>query len=121
MGGELNRLSSFSRGNHFLLWRKRALRLRNYILAKEKEIMSIFNEKRWLAFETGKFICAKCGKEMIFEDRWEEHLLCPYCGYRIEVEKYGFDNEEEYEAVYPILDLTEEETESADEETPKNE
>lgn len=73
--------------------------------------MSIFNEKRWLAFETGKFICAKCGAEMIFEDKWEEHLLCPECGFRIDAEKYGFDTEEEHEAVYPIIKIIDDEKE----------
>ena len=78
--------------------------------------MSIFNEKRWLAFETGKFSCAKCGAEMIFEDKWEEHLLCPKCGFRIDAERYGFDTEEEYEAVYPIIELNEDEKETPDDE-----
>jgi len=65
--------------------------------------MSIFNEKRWLAFETGKFICAKCGATMKFTDKWEDKLLCPKCGYEIELELYGMDDEEEYDALYPIL------------------
>ena len=69
--------------------------------------MSIFNEKRWLAFETGKFICAKCGAEMKFTDKWEEELLCPKCGHRIETERYGIDSEEEYDALYPIVDVDE--------------
>lgn len=84
--------------------------------------MSVFNEKRWLAFETGKFICAKCGEEMIFEDEWEENLLCPKCGYRVTAEMYGFDSEEEYEAVYPIIDITGmPDQEDPDEEPPKTE
>ena len=66
--------------------------------------MSFFNEKRLLAFETGKFICDKCGAEMIFRDRWETELFCPKCGYEVSSEKYGFESEEEYEATYPILD-----------------
>ena len=66
--------------------------------------MSFFNEKRWLAFETGKFICAKCGAEMKFEDKWEELLCCPKCGYRVTAEKYGFDSDEEYEVLYPTLE-----------------
>lgn len=66
--------------------------------------MNFFNEKRWLAFETGKFICAKCGAEMKFEDKWEEQLYCPECGYKVDAEHYGFDSEEEYEALYPTLE-----------------
>lgn len=65
---------------------------------------SFFNEKRLLAFETGKFICAECGAEMMFEDKWEEHLYCPKCGYKVTAERYGFDSEEEYEAQYPTLE-----------------
>lgn len=69
--------------------------------------MSVFNEKRRLAFETGKFICAKCGAEMELTDKWEEELLCPKCGHRIETERYGIDSEEEYDALYPIVDVDE--------------
>lgn len=69
--------------------------------------MSIFSEKRWLAYETGKFICTKCGAEMKFTDKWEETLLCPKCGYRIETEMYGFEDEEEYDALFPIIDVDE--------------
>lgn len=63
-----------------------------------------FNEKRLLAFATGKFICAKCGAEMEFEDKWEERLLCPKCGFKVMTEHYGFDSDEEYEAQYPTLE-----------------
>ena len=78
--------------------------------------MSIFNEKRWLAFETGKFICPECGNEMVFRDKWETELFCPDCGYEVELEKYGFDSEEEYEAAYPIIDIVEDQTEEESEE-----
>ena len=74
------------------------------IFIERRKIMNFFNEKRWLAFETGKFICAKCGAEMKFEDKWEEHLTCPKCGYKVDAEHYGFDSEEEYEALYQTLE-----------------
>lgn len=74
--------------------------------------MSIFNEKRWLAFETGKFICAKCGATMKFTDKWEDKLLCPKRGYEIELELYGIDDEEEYDALYPILSFRQRMTKS---------
>lgn len=81
--------------------------------------MSIFNEKRWLAFETGKFICAKCGVTMKFTDKWEDKLLCPKCGYEIELELYGIDDEEEYDALYPILPTTNDEESSKKEDIEK--
>ena len=81
--------------------------------------MSIFNEKRWLAFETGKFICAKCGATMKFTDKWEDRLLCPKCGYEIELELYGIDDEEEYDALYPILPAMNDEESSKKEDIEK--
>ena len=66
--------------------------------------MSIFSEKRWEAFATGKFICAKCNEEMIFEDKWETKLICPKCGYRVASDLYGIESEEEYAALYPIIE-----------------
>ena len=83
--------------------------------------MSFFNEKRWLAFETGKFICAKCGAEMKFEDRWEENLYCPVCGYRVTAERYGYESEEEFNAAYPTLEevLAKESERKPEEETDK--
>jgi len=81
--------------------------------------MSIFNEKRWLAFETGKFICAKCGATMKFTDKWEDRLLCPKCGYEIELELYGIDDEEEYDALYPVLPTINDEESSKKEDIEK--
>ena len=81
--------------------------------------MSIFNEKRWLAFETGKFICAKCGATMKFTDKQEDRLLCPKCGYEIELELYGIDDEEEYDALYPILPAMNDEESSKKEDIEK--
>jgi len=81
--------------------------------------MSIFNEKRWLAFETGKFICAKCGATMKFADKSEDRLLCPKCGHEIELELYGIDDEEEYDALYPILPAMNDEESSKKEDIEK--
>ena len=67
--------------------------------------MSIFSEKKYEALATGKYICAKCGAEMIFEDKWEEKLACPKCGYKVDAELYGIESEEEYEALYPIVEM----------------
>lgn len=38
---------------------------------------------------------------MEFEDEYEDILVCPACGHSVELEHYGFENDEEYEALYP--------------------
>lgn len=60
-----------------------------------------FNEKRRKALETGIYICPKCNHVMEFENEWEDTLVCPHCGHDLDVEKYGFDSDEEYENLYP--------------------
>ena len=70
--------------------------------------MSIFSEKRWEAFATGKFICSKCWAEMVFEDKFEENLICPKCSYKIPLELYGIESEEELNALFPIMEQKEE-------------
>lgn len=65
--------------------------------------MRIFSEKLWLALESGKFICSKCGAKMRFKDKWEDRLICPKCGYELDTDLYGIESEEEYEALYPVL------------------
>ncbi len=63
--------------------------------------MSIFNEKQIEAMFGGDYICSECGGKMEFEDEWEDTLVCPACGHDIDIERYGFENDEEYEAQYP--------------------
>ncbi len=63
--------------------------------------MSMFNEKQMEAMFGGNYICSKCGGKMEFEDKWEETLVCPACGHDVAVERYGMENDEEYEAQYP--------------------
>lgn len=63
--------------------------------------MSIFNEKQVEAMFSRNYICNKCGGKMKFEDEWEDILICPQCGHDIDLEHYGFENDEEYEAQYP--------------------
>lgn len=65
--------------------------------------MIFFNEAKIKAFETGRYICEKCGSVMKFENEWEETLVCEKCGHEIELERYGF-TDEEYEDLYPTLD-----------------
>lgn len=63
--------------------------------------MSIFNEKRIEAMFSGDYICSECGAKMEFEDEWEDTLVCPQCGHGVDLEHYGFESDEEYEALYP--------------------
>lgn len=65
--------------------------------------MYFFNEAKIKAFETGRYICEKCGSVMKFENEWEETLICEKCGHEVELEKYGF-TDEEYEDLYPTLE-----------------
>ncbi len=62
---------------------------------------SFFNKKAIEALLTGKYICSQCGAEMEFEDEWEDVLICHCCGSSIDSERYGFESDEEYEALYP--------------------
>lgn len=43
--------------------------------------------------------CSQCGSKMIFEDDDESCLVCPECGYSIDLDLYG--HEEDYETLYP--------------------
>lgn len=41
---------------------------------------------------------------MEFEDEWEDTLVCPTCGHSVDLEHYGMENDEEYDALYPTRD-----------------
>ncbi len=66
--------------------------------------MSFFNDAQTEAFRTGKYICSECGRIMLFEDDNEDVLVCPACGDSVDLDRYGFASDEEYEALYPTLD-----------------
>ena len=66
--------------------------------------MSIFNDKRIEAMNSGEYFCRECGALMGFEDEWEENLICNNCNHEEELDRYGFNSEEEYEAMYPTLE-----------------
>lgn len=63
------------------------------------------------AFETGNYICPKCGKSMQFENEWKDTLVCVHCGYDMDIEHYGL-TDEEYNDLYPrkqdIIGITDE-------------
>jgi DNA-directed RNA polymerase subunit RPC12/RpoP len=63
--------------------------------------MSFFNEEQIKAMETGRYICSKCGAVMEFEDEWEDILICPECNHDVAVERYGCEDDEDYDALYP--------------------
>lgn len=79
--------------------------------------MRFFNEKWQEAIKTGKFICSVCGKTMFFEDDWEETLICSKCGHECDINRYGVEDDDEYEALYPTYEeLTGEAENSTDDE-----
>ena len=63
--------------------------------------MSIFNEKQMKAMFSREYICRECGNLMEFEDEWEDTLICPHCGHSVELDRYGCEDDEEYENLYP--------------------
>lgn len=63
--------------------------------------MSFFNPRQLQAILSGNYYCDECGARMEWEDEWEDVLVCPECGFSIDSDHYGFDSEEEYEALYP--------------------
>ena len=62
--------------------------------------MSFFNDAQKDTLLTGRYICSKCGARMQFEDEWEDILVCLECGHSVELEQYGMEDDEEYEALY---------------------
>lgn len=63
--------------------------------------MSQFNDIQKEALLTGRYICSKCGAVMEFEDEWEDILVCLKCGHSVELERYGMEDDEDYDALYP--------------------
>lgn len=66
--------------------------------------MSFFNNSQIEGLLTGQYICSECGGLMEFEDEWEDTLVCPECGHSVDLEHYGFENDEDYDALYPTKD-----------------
>lgn len=64
----------------------------------------MFNEEQKKAMLTGVYWCPKCGTPMMFEDeKWRDVLICtnPDCGFETDVDHYGYESEEEYQAQFP--------------------
>lgn len=66
--------------------------------------MGFLNRKQEEALLTGRYICSKCGALMQFEDEWKDSLVCLSCGHSVDLEHYGLENEEAYDALYPTKD-----------------
>ena len=65
---------------------------------------NFFNDKRIEAMLTQNYICPECGAKMTWETEWEDILVCESCGFSMDSDMYGFDSEEEYQALYPTLE-----------------
>ena len=65
---------------------------------------SFFTEKRLRAMFGGGYICDECGATMEWENENEDSLVCLKCGFSIDPDRYGFDSDEEYEAMFPTED-----------------
>lgn len=64
--------------------------------------MGFLNDELSKALYTGDYICSDCGAKMFFEDEvTEDVLICPDCGHSVDLEHYGIENEEDYDALYP--------------------
>lgn len=81
--------------------------------------MSIFNEEQIKAMFGREHVCRECGNLMEFEDEWEDTLICPHCGHSVELDRYGCEDDEEYENLYPtreeVLGIVDEEDDAESE------
>lgn len=50
-----------------------------------------------------EYRCPECDAVMIFEDEWEDTLVCENCGYSVDTDHYGI-TDEEYDALFPTED-----------------
>lgn len=63
--------------------------------------MGFLSDKLIEAMFGGGYVCSKCGKEMIFENEFEDVLVCESCGHSVLLEMYGQEDEEDYDSLYP--------------------
>ncbi len=60
-----------------------------------------FNDKNVEGLMTGDYFCPVCGEKMIFEDdETRDILVCEHCGHSMDLDHYGF-TDEEYAKLYP--------------------
>jgi uncharacterized Zn finger protein (UPF0148 family) len=63
--------------------------------------MSIFIDKLESCLFSGVYTCSECGATMEFEDDMGDVLICPICGHSVDFDRYGFENDEDYDALFP--------------------
>jgi len=73
-----------------------------------------FNPKRLKAMETGEYFCPKCGSLMLFEDEYEDTLICSKCHYDMDLDRYGYDSDEEYESTFLDIPVDEKSEDNKD-------
>ncbi len=66
--------------------------------------MGFFNKDLVNALLGRGYHCSQCGAKMFFEDEYEETLICPKCGHEVPLERYGIENDEDYDSLYPTMD-----------------
>ena len=66
--------------------------------------MSFFNDLLIEGLLTGRYICSECGELMEFEDEWKDILVCLNCGHSVDLDHYGFEKDEDYDALFPSKD-----------------
>lgn len=66
--------------------------------------MGFFNKKRLEAMNGRGYFCSQCGTKMFFENEFEDTLICPNCGHEIPTERYGMEDDEDYDALYPTAE-----------------
>ena len=61
--------------------------------------MGFFNKDVVDAMFGGDYICSQCGAKMEFEN--EDSLVCSKCGHSLDYDRYGHEDDEDYDALYP--------------------
>lgn len=63
--------------------------------------MGFFNDLLADALLSGRYICSECGAKMEFEDEYKDVLICSKCSHSVDLDRYGSENDEDYDALYP--------------------
>ena len=66
--------------------------------------MFFINDERRAAMFSGEYICPRCGERMEYEDANEDSLVCSSCGHSMDIDRYGFTDEEYEDLMDSILD-----------------
>ncbi len=66
--------------------------------------MGFLNDAQERALLSGDYFCSQCGAKMEFEDENEDILVCLSCGHSVELDRYGAEDDEAYDAMYPTYE-----------------